>query len=153
VGPVLRAGSKAEKRPRSRLPWIGKLALVLSGIVVGAALSEIGVRIFAPQPMTGRVSEYAPRGYFVVRSSGSVRFTVGESTGVYHFIPPHLRRQPPPADAAHVLVLGDSFTFGRAACSGCKSVAAAERREQRRSPSGESGSGASAVAWPGRGRS
>lgn len=114
MGPPLPAGAEADQRSHSRPSWIGNFVLVFSGIVLGTVMSEIAVRIFAPQPMTGRVSEYAPRGYFVIRSSGSVLFTVGESTGVYHFISPHLRRlQPPPAHAARILALGDSFTFGQ----------------------------------------
>jgi lysophospholipase L1-like esterase len=93
--------------------WISNLALVLCSITVGVLLIEVGLRLFAPQPMSGTVFEYAPRGYSVLKSKGSALFSVGDRTGVYHFVSPHLRGQRvPPAGATRILVLGDSFTFG-----------------------------------------
>lgn len=104
----------ADKRaPSHRRIWLGSFVLVLVGIVLGHGVAEIALRIFAPQPMSGVMFEYAPRGYSVNRSSGSALFTVGENTGSYHFVWPHLRGvQPPPAHAARIIALGDSFTFG-----------------------------------------
>jgi lysophospholipase L1-like esterase len=92
---------------------LAAVVLVLSSLIVGLLLAEVGIRIFAPQPMNGIVIEYAPRGYSISKSSGTALFSLGNSKGIYHFMPPHLRgMRQPPADAVRILVLGDSFTFG-----------------------------------------
>jgi lysophospholipase L1-like esterase len=103
----------AERAGRRAKTWIGNAAVMLGAIVAVLVPAEIALRIFAPEPMSGVVFEYAPRGYSVNRSSGSALFTVGDYRGVYHFVPPHLRGlRPPPANAVRILALGDSFTFG-----------------------------------------
>src|SRR5262249_16061807 len=87
--------------------------LVLSSLFIGLLFAEGGIRVFAPQPMSGVVFDYAPRGYHVSRSNGAALFSVGDSKGIYQFIPPHLRgTRQPPAGAERILALGDSFTFG-----------------------------------------
>jgi lysophospholipase L1-like esterase len=93
---------------------IANFAIILSSLVIGLLLIELGIRLFVPQPMNGTVLEYAPRGYNVVRSKGTALFSVGDSKGIYHFLSPHLRglRQPP-AGAERILAIGDSFTFGQ----------------------------------------
>jgi lysophospholipase L1-like esterase len=107
-------GGLADKPARSRATiWIGTFVLVVGSIVLSLVIVEIGLRILAPQPMSGTVLEYAPRGYSVNRSSGSALFSVGDRKGVYHFVWPHLRGlRPPSASAERILALGDSFTFG-----------------------------------------
>lgn len=93
--------------------WIANSVLVLCSLAAGLLLCEIAVRLFAPQPVNGIFFEYAPRGYTVTKSKGTALFSIGENTGVYHFVSPHLRRlHPPPRGAARILALGDSFTFG-----------------------------------------
>jgi lysophospholipase L1-like esterase len=89
------------------------VGLVLSAFVLALLFAEIGIRLFAPQPMIGTPFEYASRGYTINKSNGTALFSVGNSKGIYSFTPPHLRgmRQPPP-DTERILVLGDSFTFG-----------------------------------------
>jgi|SRR5665213_1226604 len=94
-------------------PVIANVVLVLGSIIAALLLAEGVLRLFAPQPMNGVVFEYAPRGYPVNKSSGTALFHVGGNTGIYHFIPLHLRGiKQPPEGAERILVLGDSFTFG-----------------------------------------
>jgi len=94
-------------------PVITNVVLVLGSIIAGLLLAEGALRLFAPQPMNGVIFEYAPRGYPVNKSSGTALFNLDGDTGIYHFIPPHLRGiSQPPEGAERVLVLGDSFTFG-----------------------------------------
>jgi lysophospholipase L1-like esterase len=89
------------------------VSLVLVSLIVGLLLAEAGIRFFLPQPMNGSVFKYAPRGYYINKSSGTALFSVGDSTGIYHFTSPHLRgTKQPPAGAERILALGDSFTFG-----------------------------------------
>jgi lysophospholipase L1-like esterase len=93
--------------------WIANLALALSSLILSLALAELGIRLLAPQPMSGTVFEYAPRGYSVNKSTGTALFSVGNRKGVYHFTPPHLRgTSTPPVGVERILILGDSFTFG-----------------------------------------
>jgi lysophospholipase L1-like esterase len=89
------------------------LALLFCSLLVGLVISEFVVRAVAPQPMSGNIFEYAPRGYAVNRSNGSAFFSIGDNNGTYYFTGPHLRGAiPAPIGAKRILVLGDSFTFG-----------------------------------------
>jgi len=89
------------------------IVLVLGSLIMGLLIAEGGIRIFAPQPMSGTIFDYGPRGYRVSRSNGTALFSVGDREGIYHFMPPHLRgMRQPPTDAERILALGDSFTFG-----------------------------------------
>ena len=98
--------------PRVRA-WIANAAVTLGALALSLVLVEVGLRFFAPQPISGAVLEYAPRGYFVSRSSGSALFAFGGNAGAYHFLSPHLRgSRLPPDDAVRILAVGDSFTFG-----------------------------------------
>src|SRR5262249_35080710 len=89
------------------------VGLVLSSLIMGLLLAEGGIRVFAPQPISGMVFDYVPRAYSVSKANGTGLFRLGDRKGIYHFMPPHLRgmRQPPPG-AERILALGDSFTFG-----------------------------------------
>jgi lysophospholipase L1-like esterase len=92
---------------------IANVVLILSAFGLALLFAEIGIRLFAPQPMIGTPFEYAPRGYTINKSNGTALFSVGDSKGIYSFTPPHLRGMSQPAgDAQRILVLGDSFTFG-----------------------------------------
>jgi lysophospholipase L1-like esterase len=92
---------------------IGSFALVLCSLAAGLLLSEIGVRLFAPQPINGIFFDFAPRGYMINKSDGTALFSLGENKGVYHLVSPHLRGlRPAPPGAERILALGDSFTFG-----------------------------------------
>ena len=94
-------------------PVIANVALVLSSLIVGLLIAEVAIRVLAPQPMSGVIFEYAPRGYRISKSNGTALFSLGDNKGIYHFMPPHLRgMRQPPAGAERILVLGDSFTFG-----------------------------------------
>jgi len=105
--------SAKEPRWRGAAGWLANSALVLCSLVAGLILCEIGLRLFAPQPINGIFFDVAPRGYNVTKSTGAALFDIGENTGVYRFVPPHLRRSRPPAPGAtRILALGDSFTFG-----------------------------------------
>src|SRR5579859_5989311 len=104
------------KRPPRLLnaqSWIGNFVLVLCSLVAGLVLSEIAVRLFAPQSILGLSYDYAPRGYLINKSKGAAYFSIGGNKGIYHYISPHLRGMRPPArGAVRILALGDSFTFG-----------------------------------------
>lgn len=92
---------------------IANLVLVFCSLAAGLLLCEIAVRLFAPQPIYGLAYDYAPRGYLINKSEGTTRFSIGGNSGIYHYVPPHLRGlRPPPRGAARILALGDSFTFG-----------------------------------------
>jgi lysophospholipase L1-like esterase len=96
----------------SHRAWFGNLVLISTSIVCGLLLSEVFVRIAAPQDLKGQLYEFAPRGYKVLRSDGSALQTHNGAVITYHFTPPHLRGFPAPPGAARILVLGDSFTEG-----------------------------------------
>ncbi len=110
----MQLGVLANKSRRSGAKgWIANLVLILCSVAAGLFLSEIAVRLFAPQPINGIFFDYAPRGYMVTKSKGAALFSIGENKGIYHFVWPHLRRlYPPPRGAARILALGDSYTFG-----------------------------------------
>ena len=110
----MQPGVSAKKsRWRGARTWIANLVLVLCSVAVGLLLSEIALRLFAPQPINGIFLEYAPRGYPITKSKGAALFSTGENKGIYHFLSPHLRGLRPPAPRAQrILALGDSFTFG-----------------------------------------
>jgi lysophospholipase L1-like esterase len=111
--PFMQLGVSAEPRWPYAKGWIANLALVLCSLTAGLLVSEIAVRLFAPQPINGIFLEYAPRGYTVNKSKGTTLFGIGENKGAYHFVSPHLRGlRPPPRGAERILALGDSFTFG-----------------------------------------
>jgi lysophospholipase L1-like esterase len=102
-----------KNRDRQYRRWFANFVLCLCSLVVSVLLTEMGIRILAPQHMSGVVFEYAPRGYSVIKSEATALYSVGDRKGIYHFMPHHLRGvSTPTAGATRILVLGDSFTFG-----------------------------------------
>ncbi|HYD29802.1 MAG TPA: GDSL-type esterase/lipase family protein [Azospirillaceae bacterium] len=86
---------------------------VLFVVIVSLALGEAMVRVLAPQDMLGSWSVYGPRGLLVNTPYGTGRHRLGQREVEYHFNSLHQRGTVEPrSDAARVLVLGDSFTFG-----------------------------------------
>lgn len=90
--------------------------LLLFSIVLVLGFAEVALRyIFLPwinidvsvTPMV-----FLDRGYYVNPSSGSSRDQLGKTVVHYQYYPPHLRDTAVNPQATHILVLGDSFTFG-----------------------------------------
>ena len=87
--------------------------LVLSSLIVGLLFADVGIRVYAPQPMSGTVFEHAPRGYGIIKSNGTALFTWVKAREYITLLPRICEeRDKPSAGAERILVLGDSFTFG-----------------------------------------
>jgi len=86
-------------------------AALLSGTLC-VVVSEVAVRLFVPQNLSGSWKVANDFGLLVNKSHGSSRHQFGERVVRYHFFEPHLRDTPVDPDATNVLLLGDSYTFG-----------------------------------------
>ena len=93
--------------PARRTSLTANMLIVFSSLIVGLLFAEVGIRVFAPQPMSGTLFEHASRGYGIIKSNGTAPFYVGDSKGIYYFTSPHLRgARQPSAGAERILVLG-----------------------------------------------
>lgn len=87
--------------------------LFLISIVFALLFCESMVRAFYPQEMNGSNKVLSPMGYALNRSDGTIQCQQGTTRTVhYHFYFPGLRETKVNPNAAHILVLGDSVTFG-----------------------------------------
>lgn len=82
------------------------LSLFLGEAVLRVALRWIPIDIMEAPTV---ISE---RGYTLNPSFGNIWHQVEKRIVEYHYYPPHLRDTPVNLAAQHILVLGDSFTFG-----------------------------------------
>jgi lysophospholipase L1-like esterase len=87
--------------------WLGNIALAFASLLVSLFVAEYTVRLIDPQKTKGQFYELAPRGYKVLRSSGTA---FNEDGDTVRFSYPHLRDAPAPSGAERILVLGDSYT-------------------------------------------
>lgn len=91
------------------------ILLLLFSIIFAACLAEATIRYviyFIPIDIIGSPTVISDHGYTLNPSSGTGRHQVGKIVVQYHFYPYHLRDTPMNPNATHILVLGDSFTFG-----------------------------------------
>ncbi|MDY6974183.1 MAG: SGNH/GDSL hydrolase family protein [Thermodesulfobacteriota bacterium] len=98
------------------LPGILKLKnlllLALSGIVA-FLLSEVIVRIVAPQHLNGIIITSSDKwGYSIPIKNWEARFEFEDRKGYYRFNEYHLRGGPLTKGTKKILVVGDSFTLG-----------------------------------------
>lgn len=91
---------------------IRKLALLVVSVAGALLLAELGLRLFAPEPLSGSYRVATDTGLLINRSEGSARHQLGDRVVRYRFFPPGLRGQPLDPARETVLCLGDSFTFG-----------------------------------------
>jgi hypothetical protein len=89
-----------------------RLLLLAFGCGLALSLGEVLMRCLAPQPLNGFWTIDTPTGLCVNKSGGQSRHQFGRRQVRYRFFPPHLRDTPVRDGAIHVLMLGDSFTFG-----------------------------------------
>ncbi|MCX7121798.1 MAG: SGNH/GDSL hydrolase family protein [Gammaproteobacteria bacterium] len=67
---------------------------------------------FMDATMNGAPVVFSKRGYWLNPNSGDDQPLPWVNKLKYHYYPPHLRNTPVSKTANHILVLGDSFTFG-----------------------------------------
>ena len=99
------------KSPKLRT-WFLRLIIICLTIVVGLLLCEIGVRVIAPQALSGTWSEGTSRGGIVNKANWTVRHQLYDRVLHYRFNDLRLRGGPAGNSTNRVLVIGDSFTFG-----------------------------------------
>lgn len=87
-------------------------ATVFLSVLVVAILSELLIRIFAPQDLSGSWTEISDWGYYINKSDAEVRHQFGKRVLRYRFNDLHLRGGEIAAHIPKILVLGDSYTFG-----------------------------------------
>lgn len=92
------------------------ILLLLFSIFSLLGISEMLLRDFILPKMQIHMSVpptiFLDKGYFVNPNVGSARDQFGSHVAYYHYYPPHLRDTLVNPKAKHILVLGDSFTFG-----------------------------------------
>lgn len=90
------------------------LLLLFFSIVIGLLVAESVVRYFIPQVgLRGSWFVFSKHnGYWLNKNEGTNRHRLRTINVTYHFYSPHLRDTPLNIKAKHILVLGDSFTFG-----------------------------------------
>ena len=89
--------------------------LLLSSIVFSLCLGEAVLRYvlrWIPIDIIGAPTFISERGYTLNPSSGEAMHQFEKRIAKYHYYPPHLRDTKVDPNAQHILVLGDSFTFG-----------------------------------------
>ena len=86
--------------------------LFICSLVSSFILAEAGVRIIAPQNLSGSWRTNSSTGLFVNKSEGSAQHQLDDRVVYYRFYPPHLRDTELNNDEYTILALGDSFTFG-----------------------------------------
>lgn len=94
---------------------LANLLVLLLGLAVALALAELGTRLIRPQQLSGSWLVNGPQGILINKAGGSpVRHELADGRVVYYgFNSWHQRSdEEPDPNAARVLVLGDSFTFG-----------------------------------------
>jgi lysophospholipase L1-like esterase len=89
-----------------------RVALLVSAIAVALLGIEIGLRVFAPQRMSGSWMTRSAQGYTVNRPSISSAHVIDGRSAHYRLNSLGFRGSEPPPQARRVLVLGDSATFG-----------------------------------------
>lgn len=95
--------------------FLGNILALVLGIGVALALAELGTRLIRPQQLSGSWLINGPQGILINKAGGSpVRHELRDGRVVYYrFNSWHQRGdEEPDPNAARVLVLGDSFTFG-----------------------------------------
>ncbi|MCX7121961.1 MAG: SGNH/GDSL hydrolase family protein [Gammaproteobacteria bacterium] len=85
---------------------------ILFSLCIGEAVSRYAIRWIPGDNIIGVPSVISERGYTLNPSSGEATQQDGTRVVKYHYFPPHLRGTPVDPNAKHILVLGDSFTFG-----------------------------------------
>lgn len=94
------------------------IALLFFAIFLSICMSEGVLRLLANHTniidtSMGNVPHvFSKRGYWLNPSSGVTQPLPYTNKIQYHYYPPHLRDTPVNPSADHILVLGDSFTFG-----------------------------------------
>jgi len=89
--------------------------VVASSLLVALLLSEVSLRLFFPQNLSGTWRVIHPSGLMLNRSDGTARHQLGDIAVTYSFGEFHNRKlgaSPRRGATKKVLVLGDSFTFG-----------------------------------------
>jgi hypothetical protein len=89
-----------------------RLTTVLLVLVLSLLVAECGVRIVAPQALSGSWREPGPGGYSIHRAGVVVRHQWRDLVVIYRLNEQRLRGGPLEEGRFRVLVLGDSFTFG-----------------------------------------
>jgi hypothetical protein len=85
---------------------------VVVALVIAALLGEAGLRLLAPQDLSGGWRVLSTHGYPLNKAGGTARHQFGDRVVRYRFNEQHLRGAPLPDTGTRVLVLGDSYTFG-----------------------------------------
>jgi lysophospholipase L1-like esterase len=92
--------------------WFFRLLSICISIFIALVLCEIGVRIIAPQALSGTWLECSVRGGNINKANCTVRHQLKGRLLHYHFNDLHLRDGSPSTGTNRILVIGDSFTFG-----------------------------------------
>ena len=99
-------------KPSKWKVWFARLLIIFISIFASLLLCEIGVRLIAPQALSGTWSERTPRGGSINKKNWTVRHQLHDRILHYRFNDLHLRGGPVGPGTNRVLVIGDSFTFG-----------------------------------------
>jgi lysophospholipase L1-like esterase len=91
---------------------LASLGLLLLSLCASLGLGELMVSLAAPQNLSGSWLEYGPRGVLLNRANHQARHQLDQRIVHYSFNSLHQRGKEPDTSRPHVLVLGDSFTFG-----------------------------------------
>jgi len=89
--------------------------VVASSVLIALLLSEVSLRLFSPQNLSGTWRVMHPSGLMLNRSDGTARHQLGDIVVTYTFGEFHNRKlgaAPHRGATKKVLVVGDSFTFG-----------------------------------------
>lgn len=92
--------------------WFLRLLIVAVTVFIGLLFCEMGVRVIAPQALSGTWSEATARGGIMNRANWTVRHQLYDRVLRYRFNDLRLRGGPVGSATNRVLVMGDSFTFG-----------------------------------------
>lgn len=89
-----------------------RTALILSATAVALLIIEAGLRLWAPQSLTGNWMTTSASGYAVNRRSTSATHAMPGRSVRYHLNALGFRGAELPSQGRRVLVVGDSVTFG-----------------------------------------
>ena len=92
--------------------YVKKILLTTVVIIITLIFSEILIRYYFPPVIDGPMFATSKQGYTLNRDSGIVTYKKDNIKVDYSYYPQHLRDTPYHSKSTHILMLGDSFTFG-----------------------------------------